>query len=332
MNFSILIPNFNGDVVRLVRDLFDQANLSGSEFEILVGDDASDLTVYKSNRQVEELGNVRILRVETRKGRAAMRNYLARNAKHDWLLFIDADAQLRNPEFIDNYLKALNESDVLVGGTAYQSTIPDNPAQILRWRYGRKVEERSYIQRNKNPYGSFSAFNFFIRKTVFDKLSFNEDMYEYGHEDTVFGMHLMAAGIPLVHIDNPLIHGGLEDALSFIAKTRSSLDNLYRLSGKIIEPALLFQQIRLIRWFRKIHKMRLAGPVRWVYTKTFKALEKKLLGPNPSIGLFQFYKLGYYTSLHRAVKTSNSRTQVPNKSQNSNPKCRPGGNSRSTDI
>ena len=79
MKLSILIPTYNFDPRKLVQDL--QAQLP-EDAEILVGDDSPPHNI----------------------GRAARRNALAREAKGEWLLFIDADAEVRSTSFLADYL------------------------------------------------------------------------------------------------------------------------------------------------------------------------------------------------------------------------------------
>ena len=44
------------------------------------------------------------------------------------------------------------------------------------------------------------------------------------------GIQLEAMGIPIIYINNPIKHEGLEGSLEFLAKSKEALQNLKRLS------------------------------------------------------------------------------------------------------
>mgnify|MGYP000232582310 CR=1 FL=1 len=61
-------------------------------FEILVLDDAStDKQCSSENKKINALDHCSYLENEKNIGRTATRNILAKKAKYDWLLFLDAD-------------------------------------------------------------------------------------------------------------------------------------------------------------------------------------------------------------------------------------------------
>lgn len=110
----------------------------------------------------------------------------------------------------------------------------------------------------RNPYASFSAFNFLIEKHTFNAISFDESLLEYGHEDTLFGLELKYRNIPLNHIDNPAFHMGIDSGVDFMHKSTAAVDGLANLiaAGKIDEDVRLFKIYRSIQksgfqWFFK---------------------------------------------------------------------------------
>ena len=108
MKLSVLIPTYNYDCSRLVHQLLQQLP---QDSEIIVGDDSStDEEIIHKNSEAARLPGCRIFRPAHNLGRAAIRNALAREAKGEWLLFIDADAEVRSTSFIADYLAATNDS------------------------------------------------------------------------------------------------------------------------------------------------------------------------------------------------------------------------------
>jgi len=148
----------------------------------------------------------------------------------------------------------------VVGGTAYKSGFKTSE---LRVRIGKRKEEKSSIQRMSNPYGSFSAFNFLIKRSTFKAIGFDESLLNYGHEDTLFGLELKYRNITLNHIDNPAFHMGIDSGAVFMDKTTAAVDGLAHLisTGKIDEDVRLFKTYRSVQksgfqlFFRVIHRL-----------------------------------------------------------------------------
>jgi hypothetical protein len=86
------------------------------------------------------------------------------------------------------------------------------------------VSRKKLQKRAKHPWASFTGFNFIIDKSIFMKIRFNEDLKQYGHEDTLLGYQLRIAGVEIIHIDNALIHDGVESNEVFIAKTKLGVE------------------------------------------------------------------------------------------------------------
>jgi glycosyltransferase involved in cell wall biosynthesis len=285
---SILIPVYNYDVRQLVQDLQQQSqSLHGVEVEILCFDDASDADFRRLNAAVAELPSVEYRLLPNNLGRSKIRNLLAREASHDYLLFIDCDSEAPDALYLQRYAEALSPEHLLYGGRIYQPQAPSDQDLMLHWRYGSVREARPSTERQKEPYHSFMTNNFLIPRKLFYPIGFDERLSQYGHEDTLFGMELAARGIQIVHLENPLIHAGLEPAEVFLRKSRQALENL----------AFLYHQdtgidTRLLRW-----AMRLQGRPSEVLLRVFwdsfrTALERQLQSGNPSLRLFDLYKLG----------------------------------------
>ncbi|MDX2444899.1 MAG: glycosyltransferase [Bacteroidales bacterium] len=294
---SILIPNYNQNVIELVNQLNYQVKENACQAEIIVGDDASENSVFELNRVIEQISEVRVIRHNTQLGRARMRNVLADEAKFDNLLFIDSDALLLNTKFIKNYLNLVHDAKVIIGGVAYQKKEPKNNALLLRWKYGRKKEERFASERNLNPYKSFSTFNFFIEKKTFQSIRFNETLMDYGHEDTLFGYELQKRNIPVLHIDNALLHNGLEEGSVFLEKTRISLASLHYLYQELNFDAAFREQVRILDTAYNLNKFGLVPIAKLKFQIFRNYLEKNLTGRSPSVLFFQMYKLGYYCTI-----------------------------------
>lgn len=294
---SILIPVFNHKITSLVHDLYNQIEKNSIEAEIIIIDDASSNN-YVENAKLSELKNVHYERLQDNIGRSKIRNYLASLAKYNYLLFIDCDAEIANKSFINNYIDCIkNEKEVACGGLLYEKKKPENHKLFFRWYYGVKRECRNLHDRVKNPYKSFSSFNFLIKKEVLNNISFNEDISTYGHEDTLLGIELKKQNIDIYHIDNPLFHDGLEDTMQFVHKTNQSIQNLKYLVKNYSELYPLADSIKLIKYVRYAEKTGLTWVFRLIYKVAGKVLVKNFISKYPSLYIFDFYKICYYFSL-----------------------------------
>lgn len=292
MRLSILIPTHNYDCSRLVYDL--ETQLSDDD-EIIVGNDCStDKSIVAKLNKIGNSGKSRLYTPSENQhplGRAAIRNALAREAKGEWLLFIDADAEVRSKTFIDDYLAAANNAPVVCGGTGNLSECP-SPECRLRYDYEVEAEKRLTVERRREfPYAQLTTFNFLIRRDIFLSIEFDEKIREYGYEDTCFGFELKERGIAIHHIDNKLIHLGIEPSTVYLAKIETALRSLAKL-----EPEQR-RQIRLSAFAMKLERYCLLGIVRCVFRLTKTQLRANLLGKHPNQKLFTFYKLGYYADL-----------------------------------
>ena len=248
MTISLLIPVLDYDIVTLVYSMKDAMGKVPEFCEILIGDDGSSQE-YGEKYHSLETKNVRVVSSEKNIGRAAIRNKLALEAKGDFLLFIDADVILPGTAeaYILKWLPYLNKSRVICGGILYHESPPGDPDKILRWKYGRLREQKNAVERNKHPHSGFSTFNVLIERSVFSKIRFNEELKQYGHEDTLLGYQLKNAGIGILHIDNGLIHEGLEPNRDFLNKTKLGIENLSKLYDKVTDKSSFSETVLILR-------------------------------------------------------------------------------------
>lgn len=288
--YSILIPTYNFVCYNLVAALYRQAECLALPFEILVADDGSEEDVKKENRFINDFPNCRYMELQENVGRAKIRNILARTAQYEYLIFMDSDAMVHDPVFIENYIKACHEAPVICGGILhlYQYS---NEHNRLRYRYERDAAVRfTSEKRNKRPYQAFRTFNFMVRRDVMLAFPFDERMVRYGHEDTLFGKLLQAENIPVLHIENPLVNTDIEPNDVFLKKTEEALESL---SDHADELSGYSSLLTLRDYLDCMH-------IRWFVSKVHRALSpllrRNLLGSRPSVFLYGVYKVGYFCS------------------------------------
>lgn len=289
---SICLPVYNFIVTELANELISQAQEYNIDIEILIFDDASLSYFKERNAKIAVNPMVSYLELEQNLGRSKIRNRLADFARGNWLLFMDCDVIPANQKFLATYNSAINGAPVICGGIAYGDK-PRTKELQLRWKYGIKRESKIASRRQMNPYASFLSGNFMIRKDVFNQIRFNERMSGYGHEDTLFGLDLKTKKIPIHHINNPIIHLGLEPCSEYLRKSEQGIINLVKLMDIVPDQQYnLKQNIKLLKFYCFLRRLGLTYPMQWVFTAFNPLIKKFLCNKRPSLFLFDFYKLG----------------------------------------
>ena len=292
---SVLIPIYCYDVRPFVKNLHHQAQQLDIAWEILLLDDASPHPWGSVNQELEQLDGVRFEVLPTNHGRAAIRNILAQRAQFDHLLFLDCDGGIERPDFLAAYAQQLNGRSVLYGGRSYRNTPPDNPDRCLHWYYGQEREVSSVAKRQQRPYHGFMTNNFCIPKAIFSQHRLDERIRQYGHEDTLLGLQLQKAGVPIIHFDNPLLHIGLEAAEDWLSKQRQAIQNLYWLQTQY--PELSSSALRSWRFLRRIGLMQLLYPLLQICASGW---QQKLINRfPPQLRLLDLLKLHWLEEAHR---------------------------------
>jgi glycosyltransferase involved in cell wall biosynthesis len=284
---SILIPTYKYVPEPLVRALVIQLKKVSFSWEIIVSDDCSGTPSENDFQVLSSIHPaVRFNILSENRGRFENRRSLAQLAKYDRLLYLDDDAVL-DESFIEIYSSWISKKETVFGGMKYAERIPEDPKLHLRWKVGKKREEIPARLRNEKPYAGIQTCNFMISKEAMLALPQHKEIYGYGHEDTMMGYDLRYAFVPVVHIDNAIGHSKLDTADVFLEKTSQAVKNLARLikAGKVDE------NIRLYQFYSRLQKTRTTGLLRWYGRQRAGNIIHSLLKPNPSLYLFDWYKL-----------------------------------------
>jgi len=266
-----------------------QCNKAGFVYEILVLDDAS--TLFKAeNRNIENCHNCRFVESEKNEGVPQTRNKLVQMAQYPHFLMIDSDAEIvNNDDFINRYIAAMNQAQVVVGSMCYAQQKP-SPDRCLRWYYGKKRENRPASVRNRNPYQSLITFNLLMEKDIVLKFPF-EDQEGYGHDDTIMGCLLKQNNIRVLHIDNPLIHNGLDFSKNFLTKSLCAVSKYF--TYPTFQSEEMLEQIKIFRVFRKVQSLGLCRLLAFKFRVAKKLMEFNLFSRHPSLFIFDLYRLSY---------------------------------------
>lgn len=286
---SILIPVYNRDVTKLVRALAEQAPDWDGPVEIICLDDGSAEHYRLLNRNLADLPLITYQELPHNMGRSAARNRLAAKASQPWLLLLDNNVNLLDSRFLARYAAAVTQTKapVLVGGTAYAPSSPADGATYLRWHYGRCREAFSASVRQRKPHSQFKLKNVLMRTDVFSQVKLDETLKRYGHEDTKFGWRLQAKGIAVQHLNNPVLHDGLEAGEVFLLNSRQAVQNLVHL----YQSEALGADTKLLRVALQLQRLGLGTATSIALGPVEPLLWRQLLEPTPQLRNLDLLKL-----------------------------------------
>lgn len=291
MKLSICIPIYNFDVRELIYDLKKEINHNHIDAEILLIDDASNAVYNQHNQELKnEVENFIFL--EKNVGRSQIRNLFLYYTTGDYLLFLDCDGKITNPNFLKNYINLIdkNEFKVAYGGRKVSDAQPDEN-YLLRWKFSRERENMSLEKRLLRPYLSFQTNNFVIKKSILREINFNPEFQKYGYEDLLFAMDLKAAGINILHAENPIYNNDVESNEVYLKKVEESIESLHKMINNP-KTAAKIKDIKLVKVYHYLVATSGIGWFRKLFSSRKAATKTKLLKGGCNLRYLDFYKLG----------------------------------------
>ena len=297
---SICIPVYNFDVSKLVLALQKEIFVRDlkADVEVILIDDGSERTFLEANRQSLKHLEVVYLELEHNIGRSKIRNLFLSHSKYNNLLFLDCDSLIVKSDFILTYLKVLQAGNKVVCGGRDYGEVPASRKKFLRWKYGSSRESKSANDRRLEPHISFLTNNFCVSKSVLISVKFDERISQYGHEDTLFGFELKKKGIDIVHIENPVLNGDIEDGEVFFKKTELGLISLWNVYQFLNYSNEFSHYVKILRMLNTLDRYKLLPLIQVFFALFGKTIRNRLIEGKVNLKMFDFYKLGYLAS-HR---------------------------------
>ena len=289
---SILIPVYNYDITELLKKLYVQASALNTVFEIIIIDDKSKPEYVEKNKTQANSLNFKFIENKRNLGRTQSRKLLADISVYDNLLFLDSDVLPASDEFLENYIQVIDKAPVIFGGYAYSENSYSEKNSLRYW-YGKSREEKTAFQRNLSPYGSIFSGNLLIDKTVFLENNYQENNNLYGL-DNLFAYNLYISKVPVIHIDNPIYHLGLENNEIFFKKCLESVD----IRKKLLADKPDIEKVNsLLKHYKNLRKYHLTAIVTFGFKLTQPLLKKLIFNKKPNLLSLDLYRLGYICSL-----------------------------------
>jgi hypothetical protein len=291
---SILITIYNYNLLPLVEEIHRECMEVGIVFEILTQDDASNSIHNIKNREINKLTNCSYCSMEENVGYRENKNILVSKSNYDNLLILDGDCKLPHANFIKNYKDEMGDYEVIYGGRIHAQN-PPSAKQLLRWKYGKFMEDQTVAQRKKNPYGATLFNNTLIKKEIFNLIKFDSSFKKYGNDDTLFSFELQKQNVQIKHIYNPVQHDDIDTNVIYLEKTKHSLENLKILYQK---EFIAQDYSKMLRLTSKLHRFKLTYPLSMFYTIFGQLVENNLKGNNPSLFVFNVFRLSFFSKLY----------------------------------
>lgn len=288
---SICIPIYNFDVRHLVNALGKQIALLDVDAELILIDDCSTPNFKEINDCL--CNGYTYIELEKNVGRSKIRNLFLDYIQYDYLLFLDCDATIISDTFLRKYTDFIQSQDVKVicGGSSYPiARVPRT--HHLRWLNGNKRETRSAQLRRQNPYGSFMTSNVIIHRSVFNRVTFDESLVKYGHEDTLFGFELHQHKIAISHLDNYVLNDDLDTNKAFVEKSESALTNLYLIAKQLQFNESFVHSLKILKFYKWLSDHRLLKPLQLIFPLFKSILKRFLISGYASLLVFDLYKIG----------------------------------------
>lgn len=243
---SICVPTWKDGADALFASLI---RLPGAkQCTLLIFDDGSqdsDLT-RQLTRQIRRFpGPARLISACCNRGRSHARNRLFKLAETDWVLYLDADMQPDDQDFLDRYLHALDitgRAAIICGGFSLRHAVPTAETR-LHAAQSHASECLPAAIRAKQPGRYVFTSNLLVHRDVLRTVDFDPGFEGWGWEDVDWGLRAERT-FPIHHIDNPATHLGLDTDATLIEKYTASADNFVRLLNNHPEQ---LKQSRLYR-------------------------------------------------------------------------------------
>ncbi len=299
---SVLIPMYNFDTRPLVQDILVAGEISNIEIQVVVCDDASpDTTLYDAlQSEYEDITSLTLLSNDTNLGRSKTRNKLVQHAIYDTLVFIDGDSRILDTNtFLTQYANHVDPKTVIVGGTKYSKSSP-GIKKHLHWKYGRNRESKSALIRNQTPARYFFSNNFCCSRKVLGQIPFDQEISGYGYEDSLWAKQVLGYGLQIKHIDNYVIHIGLNTNDKFLKNASEAVTTIVKLSNSNRSP-----DVKLEAFYQSQKTSTIGKILLYLASISCRLNEHLLKSGIHLLKLYDFYRLGLRHKLQKKLNSAN---------------------------
>ncbi len=167
LSIIIAIYNRKDELFELLNSLSRQTD---KDFEVIIVDDGSQIPLLKTVELFENQLNIQFFRKQN-SGAGLTRNYGAKRAKNDWLIFLDSDVIVEK-DYIQQVKKNIRNSDCDAFGGADKAHKGFNTMQKAISYAMTSIFTTGGIRGNKKTMSKFQprSFNMGVKKSAFEKV------------------------------------------------------------------------------------------------------------------------------------------------------------------
>lgn len=252
---SVLMPFLRDDPTDLLGRLDAEAPALHGAVEVVVLDDgtADPALTDRLSRRISDMAlPVRLITLPANEGRARGRNRLASAARGGSLLFLDSDMRPDRPHFLRVWadLVAGEAPAVAFGGFSLLQA-PDEPRFAVHRAIAGRSECVPAAVRALQPEKYVYTSNLLVRRDVFEAEAFDPGFTGWGWEDVEWAMRV-SRRFPVVHVDNPATHMGLDTVEALAGKYEQSAPNFGRMASRHPEIVAAYPSYRVARLLKRV--------------------------------------------------------------------------------
>jgi glycosyltransferase involved in cell wall biosynthesis len=256
---SVLIPFLRDDPDDLLGLLDREAAALDGAVEIVLLDDGTGdaaLTARLTTRTAGMALPVRLITLPANEGRAQGRNRLATAARGTSLLFLDSDMRPDHDRFLKTWagLAADDAPAVAFGGFSLLQAPTDAKYQVHR-AMAAKSECLLAAERSLQPEKYVYTSNLLVRRDVFEAEAFDAGFSGWGWEDVEWAMRV-SRRFPVVHLDNPATHMGLDTVDALARKYEQSAPNFARMADRHPRIVAAYPSYKAARLLKRLPGLR----------------------------------------------------------------------------
>jgi glycosyltransferase involved in cell wall biosynthesis len=261
---SVLIPFLRDDPSELLALLDREATALTGAVEIVVMDDGTGdaALTARLTAQVETMTlPVRLITLLANEGRSKGRNRLAGAARGGSLLFLDSDMRPDSDRFLQTWAQLVREQApaVAFGGFSLLQA-PDEPRFSVHRAMATRGECVEAAERAKAPEKYVYTSNLLVRRDVFEAEAFDGAFTGWGWEDVEWAMRVSRRW-PVLHIDNPATHMGLDTVEQLAGKYEQSAGNFARVVARHPDIVSAYPSYRVAKALKRFPALRQVRPL-----------------------------------------------------------------------
>ncbi len=261
---SVLIPFLRDDPADLLSLLDREAPALNDQVELILLDDgtADPALTARLTAQVDALAlPVHLITLTANEGRSIGRNRLASAARGASLLFLDSDMRPDHDRFLRTWAALTREQSpaVAFGGFSLLQA-PDEARFAVHRRMAARSDCLSHDRRALQPEKYVFSSNLLVRRDVFEAEAFDPGFSGWGWEDVEWAMRV-SRRFPVLHVDNPATHMGLDTVETLAAKYEQSAPNFARVVARHPDFVAAYPSYRVARTLKTVPGLKAVRPL-----------------------------------------------------------------------